>query len=213
MRGDAFLTAYHRDLVWTGQVLARQLLITMAESSFKEPLPERLREELITFARSFRTTKPVEDQFNRLRESARQHKASKLGGAARWNQVILLEEADREQPTVISSDRMLTSTALPPKLFEAPSEKEIAHFRSDSKAWGAPQPGNFHTTAMGTRALIDAQGDLDFLRRDWLSLLVDTRCVLARRASASRDCGVVISTSHHGVVVWKAQSHSRGEAR
>lgn len=39
MRGDAFLTAYHRDLVWTGQVLARQLLITMAESSFKEPLP------------------------------------------------------------------------------------------------------------------------------------------------------------------------------
>lgn len=73
-----------RQMCWLEQPWPREVLVALSEADWKS-VPPVIASELLSAARSFKTSKPVEDTFNFLRANERVQSANKLGRTARYH--------------------------------------------------------------------------------------------------------------------------------
>lgn len=218
---DDWLRSFLVDLIWPHQVWSREMLIGLAENNFASVCPAAMA-EIQASARSFRSSKAVEDSFNVLRESERQHKASKLGRVARWHCVRtsgVLEDSDRRQPQIVESDKDLKGRVVPAGVFESHKEnfslgqEKAERFKRTPRPWAAPKPDDFHQVAVATSALLGSQGDFGSLKRAWLSLLLDPEVMIEVGSGDAISYEIVLEVTPYGAVCWRCSRFTHGQVQ
>ena len=217
-RDDPWMQAFLRNLVWTKQVWAREILIGLRECNFAS-LPQLLSKEIRACGMAMKSSKLAEDGFNNLRDHERLHKASKLGRASRWHATItssLLEDAGRPGVVITDADKFGAGKKVPSSMFEAKQvasslpDELLEQFRSAKTPWG-PKPNDFHLQAQRLEVLLQAGSDYHKLKQSWLALLVEPGCILYKYGTNLVEHGLVLSVTDYGAVAWKVQGKRRGD--
>lgn len=194
---DASLRSFVRDLVWPSQPWVREVMISASENAFRN-LPKPCYEEVLPAARAFRTSKPVEDLFNGIRDAERVHKSNKLGRCSRWHklwQSDVLPDCDRQRAEVSETDRVRAAAAIPTASFEARRNtfslgaESLESFRT-SEGWAAPRPSDWPLVAQATSNTVECDGFFGRLRKScWRCLWSPGRSFTASVTPASRTLG------------------------
>jgi len=200
---DYFFAQLLNIMMWPSNVWVLEILMGCAECEFRG-LPKVASSEVLGMCRSQSSTKLIEDIGNVMRASERQHTASKLGRMSRWHHTAhcqVLPEADLQQPTISSNDRVEALASVKKNVFDCSQadfslgKESLDDFIEKKTTYHSPAPEHLHQSIDLLGALLSTMPDLQKMKQSWFSLLCAKGSYLKNVGGRAEDEGLVVQVS------------------